>query len=56
MDLWIQCGNENTIFTMGWKKFAETEKGVAGQDRRESHVDGFFLTSRVVCIMISYIL
>jgi hypothetical protein len=31
------------------KKFAETEKGAAGQVERESHVDGFFfLTSRVL--------
>jgi hypothetical protein len=36
---------------MGWKKFTETEKGVAGQVERESHVDSFFLTLRVLCIM-----
>jgi hypothetical protein len=42
MGLWISCGNENAVFTMGWKKFAETEKGVAGQVECESHVDGFF--------------
>jgi hypothetical protein len=27
MGLGIQCGNENAVFTMGWKKFA-AEKGV----------------------------
>jgi hypothetical protein len=27
MGLWIVFGNENVVFTMGWKKFAETEKG-----------------------------
>jgi hypothetical protein len=26
---------------MGWKKFAKKEKGVAGQVKSESHVDGF---------------
>jgi hypothetical protein len=41
---------------MGWKKLAETEKGVAGQAECESHVDVFFfLTSGVLCIMNSYI-
>jgi hypothetical protein len=30
---------------MDWKKFAETEKGVAGQVERESHVDSFFYIS-----------
>jgi hypothetical protein len=42
MGLWMQCGNENAIFTLGWKKFAETEKGAASQVERESHVAGFF--------------
>jgi hypothetical protein len=42
MDLWIQCGNKNAVFIVGWKKFAETEKGVAGQVELESHVDSFF--------------
>jgi hypothetical protein len=42
MGLWIQCGNENAFFTMGWKKFTETEKGAAGQVEHESHVDVFF--------------
>jgi hypothetical protein len=28
---------------MGWKKFAETEKGAAGQVERESHVDFFYI-------------
>jgi hypothetical protein len=27
---------------MGWKKFVETEKGMAGQVECESHVDGVF--------------
>jgi hypothetical protein len=43
MSLWIRCGNENAIFTMGCKNFTENEKGVAGQVERESHVDGFLL-------------
>jgi hypothetical protein len=30
---------------MGWKKFAKTEMGTAGQVEHESHVDSFF-TSR----------
>jgi hypothetical protein len=42
MGLWIGCGNENAAFTVGWKKFAETEKGAVGQAERESHVDRFF--------------
>jgi hypothetical protein len=28
MGLWIRCGNENAVFTMCWKKFAETEKSL----------------------------
>jgi hypothetical protein len=55
MGLWEKCGNENSVFTMGWKKFAETEKGAVGQVKCESHVDGVFFTSRVLCIMNSYI-
>jgi hypothetical protein len=43
MDLLIQSGNKKSIFTMGWKKFAETEKGTVGQVEHESHVDGIFL-------------
>jgi hypothetical protein len=31
------------VITMGWKKFAETEKRTADQVERESHVDRFFL-------------
>jgi hypothetical protein len=31
MDLWIQYGNKIAVFTIGWKKFAETEKSVVGQ-------------------------
>jgi hypothetical protein len=27
---------------MGWKKFAETEKGAAGEVECETHVDGGF--------------
>jgi hypothetical protein len=42
MGLWVQCGNENAVFTLGWKEFSETKKGVAGQVECESHVDGFF--------------
>jgi hypothetical protein len=41
MGLWIRSGNENAVFTMGSKNFAETEKGAAGQIKRGSHVDGF---------------
>jgi hypothetical protein len=48
MGLWIQCGNENAVFTMGWKKFAETKKGTAGQVEHESHVYGFFEIEGVV--------
>jgi hypothetical protein len=33
---------KNAAFTMCWKKFAETEKGAAGQVEHESHVDVFF--------------
>jgi hypothetical protein len=52
MDLWIRCGNENT---MGWKKFSKIEKCAAGQVEHESHGDGFLLTLRVLCIMNSYV-
>jgi hypothetical protein len=55
MDLWIGCGKENAVFKMGWKKIGETEKGAAGQVGRESYVAGFLLTSRVLCIMNSYV-
>jgi hypothetical protein len=55
MGLWIWCGNENAVFTVDWKKFAETEKDAAGQVERERHVDNVFLTSRMLCIMNSYI-
>jgi hypothetical protein len=34
---------------VGWKKFADIEKGMAGQVKRESHVDGFFDIEGVVC-------
>jgi hypothetical protein len=40
--------NENAIFTMDWKKFAETEKGAAGHIEHESHVDVFFYIEGVV--------
>jgi hypothetical protein len=53
MGFWIGCGNKNAVFTMGWKKFARTEKGAAGEVKHNSHVD-FFFTSRVLCIMNSY--
>jgi hypothetical protein len=33
---------------MGCKKYAENEKGTAGQVKRESHVDGFFDSKDVV--------
>jgi hypothetical protein len=33
---------DNAVFTIGCKKFTETEKGAAGQVARESYVDGFF--------------
>jgi transposase len=36
------------VFTMGWKKFAETAKGTVGQVERESHVDSFFDIEGVV--------
>jgi hypothetical protein len=39
--LWIRCGNENGVFTMSQKKFAETKKGAVVQVEHESHVDGF---------------
>jgi hypothetical protein len=56
MGLWIWRGNENATFTVGWKKFPKTEWDVAGQVKCESHVDGFvFFTSRVLCIMNSYV-
>jgi hypothetical protein len=42
------------VFIAGWKKYAETEKGAAGQAECESLVDGFF-TSSVLCIMNSYV-
>jgi hypothetical protein len=42
MGLWIRCGNENTVFTMSWKKFAKTEKGMVGQVEHESNGDCFF--------------
>jgi hypothetical protein len=48
MGLWIQCENENAVFTMGWKKFVKTEKGAAGQVKCESHVDGVFDIEGVV--------
>jgi hypothetical protein len=40
---WVQCGKENAVFTLGWKKFADTRKDMAGQVDCESHVDVFFL-------------
>jgi hypothetical protein len=42
MGLWTRCGNENVVFTVCWKKFAETEGGMEGQVEHESHVDCFF--------------
>jgi hypothetical protein len=42
MDIRIWCGNENAVFTMGWKKFSETEKGAMSLVERESHFDNFF--------------
>jgi hypothetical protein len=55
MGLWMFCGNENAVFTMGWKTFAESEKGAAGQGEFESHVDDFYFTLRVLCIVTSYV-
>jgi hypothetical protein len=43
MGLWTRCGNENAVFTMGWKIFSKTEKGVVGQVECEGYVDGSFL-------------
>jgi hypothetical protein len=40
---------------MGFKNFADTKKGLAGQVKLESHVHGFLLTLRVLCIMNSYV-
>jgi hypothetical protein len=40
---------------MDWKNFAKTEKGAEGQVERKSHVDVFFLISRVLCLINSYI-
>jgi hypothetical protein len=36
-------------------KYLPTKKGAAGQVEHESHVDSFFFTSRVLCIMNSYV-
>jgi hypothetical protein len=35
-------GNENAVFTTGWKQLAKTEKGEVGKLEHESHVDRFF--------------
>jgi hypothetical protein len=42
---------------MGWKKFAETDRGAVGEVECENHVEGFFfsLISRVLCIMNFYV-
>jgi hypothetical protein len=48
MGAWILCGNENAVFTMGWKKFAETKRDAAGQVEHGSHVDGSFDIDGVV--------
>jgi hypothetical protein len=48
-ETWVyryDVGEKNAVFTMGWKKFAKTEKGTAGQVEHESQV-GFF-KSRVL--------
>jgi hypothetical protein len=37
----MKWGAWNAFFTIGWKKFVETEKGAAGQVERENRVDGF---------------
>jgi transposase len=54
MGLWIRCGNENTVFTWVGKDSPRPKK-----ERRVrsnvSHFDGFFLTSRMLCIMNSYV-
>jgi hypothetical protein len=54
MGLWIQCGIENAVFTMGWEKFAKTEEGAAGHVQHESHFESF-LKSKVLCIMNSHV-
>jgi hypothetical protein len=51
MGLWIQSGNKNAVFTMGWKKLAKTKKGAMGQVKHENHIDGFFLILRVLGVM-----
>jgi hypothetical protein len=48
MGLWIRYGNENAVFTVGWKKFAETKKGAAAQVESESDVGWFFDIEGVV--------
>jgi hypothetical protein len=49
--MWKQkCSPQNEL-----EKFAEAEKGVAGQFERESHVDGLFDIEGVVCIINSYV-
>jgi hypothetical protein len=40
-ETWVY-GYDNAIFTMGWKKSAETEKVAAGHVERESNVDVSF--------------
>jgi hypothetical protein len=50
MGLWIRSGNKNAVFTMGWKKFTETEKVTVGQVELESHIDGFlFVHHEFIC-------
>jgi hypothetical protein len=42
MGLWLRCEKENAVFTIGWKQFAKTEKGVAGQVEHEVMLTVFF--------------
>jgi hypothetical protein len=54
MGLWIRCGNENAVFTIRWEKIVETEKGAEGQANVKVMLT-VFLTSRMLCIMNSYV-
>jgi hypothetical protein len=48
MGLWIWCVSKNTVFTMGWKKLAETEKGTVGQVKSASNAKSVFKIEGVV--------
>jgi hypothetical protein len=53
-ETWVY-GNENAIFTMGWKKFTGIEKGAAGQVERESHIKVLILRLMMMCIVDFYV-